>query len=111
MHKITFDWMLSHASEKDGIPAEKIPACVPGAVQLDYAKAKGYAPYYYGLNFKQFEWTEDEYFFYETTLDFTCAKDEYALLCFDGIDYTYEIALDDHRNLSFKTFLLQNLKT
>lgn len=94
MHKITFDWMLSHASEKDGLPTEKIPALVPGAVQLDYAKAKGYAPYYYGLNFKQFEWTEDEYFFYETTLDFNCTKNEYALLCFDGIDYTYEIALD-----------------
>ena len=94
MKQLTFDWMLSHASEKDGVGKDSVMASVPGAVQLDYAKAKDYAPYYYGLNFKQFDWMEDEYFFYDTTLDFVCGKDEYALLCFDGIDYRYEITLD-----------------
>ena len=94
MKILTFDWMLSHASEKNGTPIEPIAATVPGAVQLDYAVAKNYPPYYYGLNFKQFDWTEDEYFFYDTTLKFTCEEDETALLCFNGIDYRYEISLD-----------------
>lgn len=94
MKQVTFDWMLSHASEKDGTGLEPVVASVPGAVQLDYAKAKNYPPYYFGLNFKQFDWTEDEYFFYDTTLDFTCQADEHAILCFDGIDYRYEITLD-----------------
>ena len=70
MQKITFDWTLSHAKEKSGAPQQAIPATVPGAVQLDYARALDYPPYYYGLNFRQFDWTEDEYFFYDTTLDF-----------------------------------------
>ncbi|MBR0442963.1 MAG: hypothetical protein IIX15_01345, partial [Clostridia bacterium] len=91
MKQVTFEWMLSHASEKSGAGLESIPASIPGAVQLDYAKAKNYEPYYFGLNFKQFDWMEDEYFFYDTTLDFTCAADEHAILCFDGIDYRYEI--------------------
>ena len=94
MKKITFDWTLSHASDKGAQGTDSVAATVPGAVQLDYAAAKNYAPYYYGLNFKQFDWMEDEYFFYDTELDFTCKAGEHALLCFDGIDYGYEIALD-----------------
>lgn len=94
MKQIVFDWMLSHASQKSGTPLEPVKATVPGAVQLDYACAKNYPPYYYGLNFKQFGWMENEFFFYDTTLNFTCDKGETALLCFDGIDYRYEILLD-----------------
>ena len=90
----TFYWVLSHASEKCGTPIDPVPATVPGAVQLDYANAKNYAPYYYGLNFKQFDWMEDEFFFYDTTLDFNINDGETALLCFDGIDYRFEISLD-----------------
>ncbi len=94
MKTTILDWMLSHASEKDGMPLDPVTATVPGAVQLDYAAAKDYAPYYYGMNFEQFDWMEDEFFFYDTTLDFTVASGETALLCFDGIDYRYEILLD-----------------
>ena len=94
MKQLTFEWMLSHASEKDAAGLEPVVASVPGAVQLDYAKAKDYAPYYFGLNFQQFDWMENEYFFYDTTLDFTCDAGEHAILCFDGIDYRYEITLD-----------------
>ena len=94
MKKTTFDWMLSHASEKNGRELEPVCATVPGAVQLDYAAAKDYKPYYYGTNFEQFDWMEDEYFFYDTTLDFNCEAGQTALLCFDGIDYEYEISLD-----------------
>ena len=87
-------WTLSHAEDKCAEPKDKIPATVPGAVQLDYAKAFEYKPYYYGLNFKQFDWMEDEYFFYESVLDFSCAEGQRAMLVFDGIDYEYEIEID-----------------
>lgn len=87
-------WTLSHAEDKCAEPKDKIPATVPGAVQLDYAKAFEYKPYYYGLNFKQFDWMEDEYFFYESVLDFSCAEGQRAVLVFDGIDYEYEIEID-----------------
>lgn len=91
MKKQSLTFTLSHAKEKNGTPLQPIAATVPGAVQLDYAKALDYAPYYYGLNFKQFDWMEDEYFFYDTELDFTLAEGELARLCFMGLDYRYEI--------------------
>lgn len=93
--KITVNnWQLTHAHTKFGERTEPVEATVPGAVQLDYAKAYDYEPYYYGLNFKQFDWCEDEYFFYETELDLTCKKGQMARLCFEGIDYKYEIAIN-----------------
>ncbi len=87
-------WILSHSKTHDGEGFERITATVPGAVQLDYAREKNYAPYYYGLNFKQFDWMEDEFFFYDTTLDFSCKKGETALLKFEGIDYKYDITIN-----------------
>ena len=93
--KITIDnWTLTHSDRIDGEKMEQIAAQVPGAVQLDYARAFDYEPYYYGLNFKQFDWCEDEYFFYETELDLKDIKAKRVNLCFDGIDYKYEIYVD-----------------
>ncbi len=94
MKKINLNWSLSHTPSLAETPKDRIPAEVPGAVQLDYAKALDYKPYYYGLNFRQFDWMEDEYFIYETTLDFTKSDSECATLCFMGIDYKYEIIID-----------------
>ena len=94
MKKLYFDWTVSHSNTIDGPETDEIPATVPGAVQLDYAKAMNYKPYYYGLNFKQFDWMEDEYFIYRTTLDFRCSSYECAVLYFEGIDYRYRIEID-----------------
>lgn len=93
--QLFFDWTVSYSAAKDGTRLNKIPATVPGAVQLDYAKANNYAPYNYGLNFKQFDWMEDVFFFYETQLDFSLEKDQTARLCFDGIDYGFDILLNE----------------
>lgn len=94
MKKLTLNWTLSHTPELAKAPVEFIPATVPGAVQLDYAKALNYKPYYFGINFKQFDWMEDEYFIYDSVLDFTISNMESATLCFMGIDYKYQILID-----------------
>ena len=86
-------WTLTHSDRIDGERIEPIPASVPGAVQLDYAAAYDYEPYYYGLNFKQFDWCEDEYFFYQTKLALENISARQVNLCFDGIDYKYEISI------------------
>lgn len=88
------NWQLTHSDKFDGERVEPIEAQVPGAVQLDYARAFDYEPYYYGLNFKQFDWCEDEYFFYETKVDIPSLDGKAARLCFEGIDYKYEIRID-----------------
>ena len=97
MRTSTFEWTLSHAKERDLPGCDKIPATVPGAIGLDYAKAKNYPPYYYGKNYENFHWMEDEYFFYETEIDFTLASGEYAFLYLDGVDYEYDVTIGDER--------------
>ena len=88
------NWTLSHTRDLSLPAADPIPAHVPGAVQLDYAEALGYAPYYYGLNFRQFDWMENEYFVYESELCVTCGPMECARLYLSGLDYRYEIRID-----------------
>ncbi len=94
MKKINLSWTLSHTPNISTPSRHRVPASVPGDVQLDYARAEGYAPYYYGLGFRQFDWMEDEYFIYESELHFECSARERAFLCFEGINYAYEILLD-----------------
>ena len=94
MKKLTLNWELAHSKTIEETPIDRITASVPGAVQLDYAKALNYKPYYFGLNFRQFDWMEDEYFTYYSTLDFTCSPFECAILTFEGIDYKYQIRIN-----------------
>ena len=91
MKKLYPTWMLTHKKQLSDQPSEAIPATVPGAVQLDYAKAYCYKDYWYEENYKQFTWMEDEYWTYSTELDFTCADGEKAIFYFGGIDYEYTI--------------------
>ena len=44
MKRISLNWTLSHTKDLSLPACEPIKATVPGAVQLDYAEAKGYAP-------------------------------------------------------------------
>ncbi len=47
MKKQSFNWTLLHTKSLSEPPCDRIDARVPGAVQLDYANAFGYSPYYY----------------------------------------------------------------
>ncbi len=94
MKKILLDWTVSHTPDLSVPAVDTVPAKVPGAVQLDYAEAKGYKPYYRELNFRQFDWMEKEYFIYRSKLSFECGPLDCALLCFGGIDYRYIIKID-----------------
>lgn len=94
MYEVPLKFTLCHASDINSERKEKIPAVLPGAVQLDYARAENYGDYWYGLNYKKFGWMEDEYFFYEAVLDFTCSEGKVAFFRFSQIDYGYKISLD-----------------
>lgn len=94
MKKLGFNWRLSHKVNLTAPSTESIPATVPGACGLDYAKAKGYGPYYFGTNFLDYKWMEDEYFIYSTELNFEAAESEFAYLCLDGVDYEFSVLID-----------------
>ena len=84
-------WTVGYSETASATPEELYPATVPGAVQTDYAKAKGWDPFYKGTNFRDYKWMENVYWHYYTNLSFTLAENEIATLVFKGIDYKYRI--------------------
>ena len=58
------EWKVGHSSDKSKAPSKYVPAQVPGAVQLDIARAEKYPPYEYADNYKMFSWMEDRFYTY-----------------------------------------------
>lgn len=89
------NWTVGFSSSVGQAPAERLAASVPGAVQLDYARAHQWPDYWIGDNFKQYAWMEDVYWHYQTTLDLSATDQEQSvhLVC-RGIDYKFEIRLN-----------------
>ena len=88
-------WELGYSKTADEIPSKWIPATVPGAVQLDIAKAEKYAPYYYAENWKDYLWMEDQFYTYRTSFSKPDLKaDERAVFVSKGIDYQFRIFLN-----------------
>lgn len=82
-------------STKENKPKTFIDAQVPGAVQLDYAKAKNLSPYYYADNYKDYEWMEDVYWTYKSEFNYPGLENNKSCwLVAKGIDFKYEIALN-----------------
>lgn len=91
MKEITLIWQVGQTCAPQQKPAEMYPATVPGAAQLDYARAHNWPPVEEGVNFRDYAWMEDVYWLYTAPLDFTLEEDEVATLRFLGIDYRYRI--------------------
>ena len=92
--KQELQWRVGWMDTPDAVPSEWVRAAVPGAVQLDWAAAKNWEPYWKGLNCRDYLWMEDKYWLYEAELNFEAAENQRAVLVFEGIDYRYQIAVD-----------------
>ena len=57
------DWQVGFCDSEDKRPEEFFKAAVPGAVQLDYARQYNLPDYNREINYKQFKWTEDKFWF------------------------------------------------
>ena len=84
---------------------EYFPAAVPGNVQLDYAKAKGFADdWQFADNFHKFDGLEDCYWKYRTVLTgLDWNKENYFVAL--GIDYKFDILLDGKKFMPTKECL------
>lgn len=92
---ITQPWQLCFHQEKIKFSENWIPASVPGAVQLDYARANNWPPYYFAENWKTYRWMEDVYWTYRTTFKKPVLdKTERFVFVSRGIDYHFEIRLN-----------------
>lgn len=93
--KIALKWEVGFASTNSTLITDWHIANVPGAVQLDLAKALNYEPYYYAENWKDYEWMEDKYFCYRSHFDKPAIEqNQKCILISKGIDYEFEILIN-----------------
>ncbi|PID68355.1 MAG: hypothetical protein CR989_05300 [Flavobacteriales bacterium] len=94
----SLQWQLGYSKDYTFKPSKFIEATVPGAVQLDIAKAEKYQPYYYAENWKDYLWMEDQYYVYKTTFSKpTLTEGEQLYFISKGIDYEFDIYLNDEK--------------
>ena len=93
--QIQLNWEVNFLENNNGFPDTWMPAKVPGAVQLDYAKANNWPPFYYAENWKEYLWMEDVYWTYRTIFTKPTLNDNQELYFVSkGIDYEFEIWLN-----------------
>lgn len=93
--KTNLDWVLGYCAEKNIEPSSYIIAEIPGAVQLDIAKAEKYPDYNYANNYKMYGWMEDLFYTYRTVFEKPVLIEEKRLWFISkGIDYQFEIFLN-----------------
>lgn len=98
---LKLEWSLEYKKDGGSGNLVKAAATVPGAVQLDIARAEGYAPYYYAENWKDYLWMEDQEFVYVTNfLKPDLKEGEHLLFRSQGIDYEFEIIFNGEKLLS-----------
>ncbi|HAQ19448.1 MAG TPA: hypothetical protein DCR40_09490, partial [Prolixibacteraceae bacterium] len=95
-NKQTFlKWELGYSKTAESMPSKWMPATVPGAVQLDIAKAEKYGPFYYAERWKDYLWMEDQFYTYRTSFSKPdLANGERAFFISKGIDYQFRIFLN-----------------
>ena len=87
-------WQVGHSGEQGDPPDIWCDATVPGAVQLDVARAEGYGPHARADNWKDYLWMEDRVWTYRAR--FARPELDRSRLFFVslGIDYAFEIRLN-----------------
>lgn len=92
---LSMHWNVGFHKDKTGKPVEWYPATVPGAVQLDYARAKKWPDHAYAENWKEYRWMEDVYWTYRTEFKRPALNENERLFFVSrGIDYQFEIHLN-----------------
>ncbi len=88
-------WRVSPHATRESEPAEWVPAIVPGAVQLDWARAHGWPDWWVAENFRAYDGLEDRFWTYETQLDLpTLAAGERLFFVCGGVDYAFDLTLN-----------------
>jgi beta-mannosidase len=88
------EWTVGHTTSPDAEPDRFVPATVPGAVQLDWARAEGWGDPHFGENWRAYAWMEDVHWVYRTTLPLDgLDPDERVFFVCGGVDYRFQVRL------------------
>lgn len=86
--QVSLQWQLGFSSSPETPPARFISAVVPGAVQLDWARAEGWPPFWHGEEFRRYGWMEDVHWHYQARLVRPVLGDaERLVMVCGGVDY------------------------
>jgi hypothetical protein len=66
--RIPLIWQVGYSASADNSPDRFVPATVPGSVQLDWARAEGWPPFWQGEEHRRYAWMEDVHWHYRTRL-------------------------------------------
>jgi beta-mannosidase len=87
-------WLVGPTQDATLPPRELVPAEVPGAVQLDWARAKGLPDYWFADNFKAYDGLEDSFWLYRSVLELPPRSvDERVFFVCGGVDYQFRVLL------------------
>jgi beta-mannosidase len=98
-------WQVARLGARDSVPAagDWIPASVPGAVQLDWARARGLPDPYYGSNVRAYGGLEDSYWLYRTQIPRVAHRsNERLVFACAGVDYECEVRIGGTHALSHR---------
>ncbi len=85
-------WELARLETRESTPTGWIPAIVPGAVQLDWARVHGWPDLNFGENVRAYEGLEDCHWLYRTRVpDAARAAGEQLVFAGAGVDYACEV--------------------
>jgi beta-mannosidase len=90
--QIPTSWELARLGRQESGPEGWIHGSVPGAVQLDWARAHGLPDFAYGRNLEAYEGLEDFHWLYRTRVpESPRAKGEQLVFVCGGVDYACEV--------------------
>ncbi len=96
--KKKLNWNVGYTDNSEISPNKRVPAQVPGAVQLDWAEAEGWDDYKFADNYRNYKWMEDVFWVYSSKLDFTnLSEDQRLYFISKGIDYKFEIKINQEK--------------
>lgn len=95
--RLPLQWEVGHAPSREQIPSRWVPASLPGAVQLDWARAEGWPEYWKGNNFQAYCWMEDVWWTYRAKVPAGIVSTPGQRLIFacGGIDYHFAVFFRD----------------
>jgi len=87
-------WEVGPVENAEDTPGVFVPAEVPGAVQLDWARAQGWPEYWVADHFRAYQGLEDFHWRYRTRLELPpVSGDERHYFVCGGVDYRFRVLL------------------
>ncbi|WP_256760494.1 glycoside hydrolase family 2 protein [Cohnella sp. WQ 127256] len=95
LRKKELEWTVGWSRSSDMHPDKMVPAIVPGAVQLDWARAEGWGDHGYVDHLEQYAWMEDCFWTYSAILSLPEleARERLYFVC-KGVDYRFKVLLN-----------------